>query len=107
MDAGQLLFVLCLIILTALRTKSWVSSPREYIHLRIGLLGLALAGLTHHFIARLDAAITTALIVWSPIPFMMRMRHQRQKKDSASESKPQFFKARRPAAMACPPCKPA
>ena len=64
-NIGKLVFFLSLAVLYALRSPRFVSSPRRHIYLRIGVLGLCLAGLVFHitarvyqrFAARLPAAV--------------------------------------------------
>ena len=103
MDIGQLVFLLSLGVLGVLRTPTLVGSPRRWVHLRIGVLGLCLGGLAYSFTARVAAAVSAALLVWSPLPFMKWQQRKRQKGDPSPQQ--QFFKAMRSGPKTCPPCK--
>ena len=94
--------------------------PAQHVHLRIGLLGLCLAGLAHSLTSGAwPAVLATAFIIWAPLPYLkwleaLRARQREQELalraragPEAPNAQPGAFKQvfRLPPLHAvCPPC---
>ena len=106
----------------SLRAPRKPTQPEEkkHVHLRVGLLGLCLAGLAHSLTGGAwPAVLATALVVWAPLPYLkwldvLRARQCEQERALSARAGPeapncqpgafkQVFRLP-PLHDVCPPC---
>ena len=95
-------FLACLALL-AVHSKL-DPSPKERLLSRIFVLGLCLSSLAFHLTSQFVVFVSVALLVWLPLP-ILRWRLDVKRRAGPAPQRRQGLFDRKPAAVACMPCR--